>query len=375
MIKKVKDSTGQIKWQVRAYENGRGSKRIKRTFERKIDAEAFWLEFQNKVSTRKLSPQGLKNFDDKTLESEATLWLEDAEHRFSPGHMVRCKALLEKEVLPKYGKTPLEMVTPDFMTRYQQSELKKGLLPPTVNRKTEILMAILNFSLKQQRIPYHPALGFRKIRHAKQEMLFWNQDEAVSFLKFTNLKYPKDSPKRWIYVAYLLVLNTAVRAGEVWALRPMDIGNDGKILYVRRQFNRVSNSFGPTKGKKIRLVPCNPELYEELNELIAKKEIGKEETIFQNDEGRPICHDNFTDRIFEKDMKAWGGRRIRFHDMRHSATTLMIASGVDIKTVKEICGHTDIATTMGYVHLVGGAIEKVHQIFKLTAAQGGEQKN
>ena len=51
--------------------------------------------------------------------------------------------------------------------------------------------------------------------------------------------------------------------------------------------------------------------------------------------------------------------------MRHTATTLMIAGGVDIKTVKEICGHADIATTMNYVHLITGSVNKVAQSFSV----------
>jgi site-specific recombinase XerD len=56
--------------------------------------------------------------------------------------------------------------------------------------------------------------------------------------------------------------------------------------------------------------------------------------------------------------------------MRHTATTLLISSGVDLKTVKEICGHADIATTMNYVHMVSGAIEKVALNFSITPTKG-----
>ncbi|MFN8845813.1 MAG: tyrosine-type recombinase/integrase, partial [Bdellovibrionales bacterium] len=86
---------------------------------------------------------------------------------------------------------------------------------------------------------------------------------------------------------------------------------------------------------------------------------------FRNEKGLPICHDNFSDRQFAKDLKAWGGKRIRFHDLRHTSTTLMIANGVDIKTVKEICGHADITTTMNYVHLLSGSIANVSKVFSL----------
>ncbi|CAN5515059.1 hypothetical protein BH10BDE1_BH10BDE1_13950 [soil metagenome] len=132
------------------------------------------------------------------------------------------------------------------------------------------------------------------------------------------------------------------------------------------QFNRVILAMAPTKSKKSRLAPLNDELRAELEHLIKEKSIEPDETIFMNEKRNPVCHENFVSRRFLVDTKAWGGRVIRFHDLRHSATTMMIAGGIDIKTVKEICGHADIATTMTYVHLISGAVERVAQVFSVT---------
>lgn len=145
---------------------------------------------------------------------------------------------------------------------------------------------------------------------------------------------------------------------------------------VRRQFNRVTNNFGTTKGKKSRLVPCPEILHQELRNIIlrmdSRSKTSSAKTIFQNEKGNPICHDNFTDRQFLKDLKRWGGRSVRFHDLRHTAATLMIANGIDVKTVKEICGHADIATTMNYVHLISGSVNKVAKTFSVTPEKNAQ---
>ncbi len=163
-----------------------------------------------------------------------------------------------------------------------------------------------------------------------------------------------------------------MRAGEIWGLKVVDLASDGSSIWVRRQFNRVTLDFGPTKSKKPRYVPCTEELWSEILKLVKLERLKPEDTVFRNHKGNPVCHDNFADRQFSKDLKAWGGREIRFHDIRHTATTLMIANNVDLKTVKEICGHADVATTMNYVHLLSGSIAKVSQIFRLKpiAARG-----
>ncbi|MBF0363864.1 MAG: tyrosine-type recombinase/integrase [Oligoflexia bacterium] len=129
------------------------------------------------------------------------------------------------------------------------------------------------------------------------------------------------------------------------------------------------HDFGPLKGKqrsksgiKTRHAPCNPVLLHELKELIRKNNIRSDETIFQTKDRKPMDHNTFGDR-FLRDQKRWGcGRIIRFHDLRHTAATLFVAAGIDIMTVKEICGHEDIKTTMNYVHLLGDSIKNVSRM-------------
>ncbi len=196
-------------------------------------------------------------------------------------------------------------------------------------------------------------------------MAFWDKSEATSFLDCMRSIYPKGHSLHWVYVVYLLALNTAMRAGEIWGLRAMDVFEDQETILVRRQFNRVTNDFGPTKSKRSRLVPCPKVLRSELMGFIAADNVSNMQTILRNENGKPICHDNFSDRQFHKDLVKWGGRKIRFHDLRHSSTTLMIANNVDLKTVKEICGHADIATTMNYVHQIKGSVNIVAQTFSI----------
>lgn len=364
-IRKVKNRSGESKWEVRVYQNGRGSKRICNRFDRKSDAEAWLVDFDKKKSERIKNPFSNISFENRYFEQEATYWIVDGENRFSPGHLVKSKAII-KEVLERFGNLPIERLTPEFLTQLQQAEITAGRSPATANRKTEVVTTILNHSVKHRRIPFNPATGFRKLRKSQTEMDFWSLTEAQDFLAHVGSKYPAGSKDRWVYLVYLIALNTGLRAGEIWGLRPSDVSEGQTAILVKRQFNRVSLTFTPPKSRKPRAVPANQELLRELKHLIQSDKIGFDDTIFQNDQGRPICHENFIARRFKQDLRTWKGREIRFHDLRHTATTLMIASNVDLKTVKEICGHSDIATTMNYVHLVSGAIEKVALNFSIT---------
>ena len=361
-ITRIKTKAGDTKWVVRLHESGRGSKRIKRAFDRKIDAEDFARAFQNCLADKKANPFSQKTFEGRTFKSEADYWFSDGKLRFAASHIKRIEGVF-REILPIFGDLEIAQFTPEFLTAFQQQEKAKGLENATVNRKTEVITSIINHSVKHRRIPYSPAAGFRKLSVGTREMSFWTAEEAIGFLEVMNNRYKPRSASRWVYVVYFLALNTGMRAGEIWGLKAMDLSRAGFSILVRRQYNRVSNSFSQTKGKRGRSVPCNDVLRKEIFELIDKGSIKSDDTIFQTETGKPVCHDNFADRRFLADLKIWGGRVIRFHDLRHTAATLMIANGVDIKTVKEICGHADITTTMNYVHMLAGSVEKVARTF------------
>lgn len=363
-LKRVKTREGGSQWEVLLYVNGRGSKRIRKKFERKSDAESFIEDF--KAQARDFERVGFRGnvMDERKFEEEAEYWLNANAYHFSDSHKKRVRGVLN-ELIPLFGNKPVAKFTPGFLVKYQSDLLKEGAKPATANRKTEVITAVLNFSFKHRRIPFNPAAGFSKIRQKPMEMGFWEKGEAIDFLRCMNDLHPKGSSTRWRYVVYLLALNTAMRAGEIWGLMPKDFTRDGHSIYVVRQFNYVTKDFTPTKGKNYRHVPCNDNLKAELLDLIEYYQVGPNEPVFKSEEGKAKNHRSFRNR-FESDLKTWGGRWIRFHDLRHTATTLMLASGTDIKTVKEVCGHKDIVTTMNYVHLLGDSVLNLSKTFNIS---------
>lgn len=369
-ILKVTTSNGDVRWEVRMYEDGRDSKKIRRRFERKIDAERFMSKFAQAKVEREENPLLKVASFKRKFKDEVDYWLQDARNRMTVGSQIRVQGVL-KEIMPELQDMTLDEFTPEFVSRFQRAQLDRGLKVTTTNRKVNVILAILNNSTRHRRIPFNPSMGFKRLREILPEMRFWDREEAAGFLRAMADRYPPESPDRWTYVAYLTALNTGLRAGEIWGLKPIDLQRNGTLV-VRRQYSRITNTFTPTKGKKSRAVPCNAELTTELRALIEAQKVQADQPIFRTTNGAMIDHDNFLARRYDKDLEAWGGRRIRFHDLRHTATTLMLASGVDIKTVKEICGHSSFQTTMNYVHLVSGSIERVAQTFSISAVTAAQ---
>lgn len=142
-LKKITLPNGDQKWEVRLYENGRGSTRITRRFDRKVDAEAFELEYKEQQKKKKNDPFAGITFTDRTFQEEALYWLEDGRFRFTQSHVKRMDGVFN-EILPKFGKLTIDKFTPELLGQYQRDEKKKGKANATVNRKTDAIMAILN---------------------------------------------------------------------------------------------------------------------------------------------------------------------------------------------------------------------------------------
>ncbi len=220
-VKKI-NLINETKWEVRVYGNGRSSKRLTRRFDKKVDAESFLVNFHREQKEKRDNPFHTKKLSEVTFKDEAGNWLEDGRIRFSASHLERVRIVLRK-ILPLWSDLTLDKFTPEFLSQYQRLEKAKGLKNETVNKQVQVAVSILNFSVKQRRVPFNPAKGYKKLGVGGGEMLFWNQEEAKSFLNFANSRYPKGHSERWIFAVYLLALNTGLRAGEIWGLKVLDI--------------------------------------------------------------------------------------------------------------------------------------------------------
>ena len=248
--------------------------------------------------------------------------------------------------------------TPGLLFEFRLYLKKEGLSQSTQNRYVDLITRIINFSVFQKRINFNPALGYEKARESTEEMQFWDDGEVKKFLSFANWKYPRGTEKRWVYVAYLTALETGVRARELWGFKPSDFPKTGTKLKVKRQA-LGGTKFAPTKGKDSRYVPYSFGLKDEIEYLLKDEleEVSTNRTLFVSNAGTPIDHDNFTDRIYRRDVELCGVRQIRFHDLRHTALTLMVKRGVLLPIVQKVAGHKDIKTTMKYVHIIGKDID------------------
>ena len=309
-IKKIILPNKTIRWEVYLRNPGPDQKRIRKRFEKKIQAQEFLyslkLQPQAEVPQASLLPlHEVATTEEKTFNEEADNWLRVKGGEFTPGYFRALGPALNK-IRKLYGDYPVSRFTPELLSEFRVSMRERGLSNATQNRYVDTIVRIMNFSYRQKRIPFNPCEGHQKIREERKEMLFWNEEETVAFLSFVAKKYPPQSPKRWIYCAYLLAVETGMRAREIWGLKVSDIPEVGTKLKVTRQL-LGRDKFQFTKGKDIRYVPFSGELKREMLEYVRSSgRVSSKRALFVSEKGVAIDHNNFKNRHFKKDIRESG---------------------------------------------------------------------
>lgn len=359
-IEKVTTPTGIIRHQLRVWNFGPERKEFKRRY---ADKKLLFAELDRLQKDEELHRNGIyaNHFLFKDLHDD---WIARQAITFSASWRKSVDGYWNEFKVKLETLSPSN-ITADFLRSLEQELLNKGNSQKTVNNKLGYIMAVLNFAVSMGRLEKSPAWQFKKKKPLPPEMQFWEREDAEDFLSFTGQRYPRGSQNRWKYVVYLVAINAAPRAGEIWALRPRCLKRSLGIMRIEEQWDRVSKEFQPTKGRDSRSVPLNDAVLAEIEALIESHHIGRNELIFTNEKGQPVDHDNFYDRTFQKDVKDWGGPAIKFHGLRHTGATLMLSAGIDLKTVSDILGHKDLQTTARYLHVLSASIRAAAKSFSV----------
>jgi integrase len=186
-------------------------------------------------------------------------------------------------------------------------------------------------------------------------MQTWTTDEARVFLR---VAITDDLSALW-----LLALNSGIRRGELLALRWQDVDLDRGALAIRRTLTRGTGAltFGEPKSKAGRRSLALPAVCVDalrahrVKQLETRLSFGSAwndtDLIFERGDGS-LLHPNTLLNAFFRLTAAAGVPRIRFHDLRHTSATLMLANGEHPKIVQERLGHSDISMTLNrYSHV------------------------
>ena len=146
---------------------------------------------------------------------------------------------------------------------------------------------------------------------------------------------------------FLTAAFTGLRMGELIALRWRDVDFAGSLMRVRASY--AAGALTAPKSGKVRSVPLAPDVAQALARLAQREWFtGEDDLVFPGEVGE-FLDGSALRRRYKEALARAGLRSLRFHDLRHTFGTRMIAKA-DIRRVQEWMGHADIQTTMRYLH-------------------------
>ena len=162
---------------------------------------------------------------------------------------------------------------------------------------------------------------------------------------------------------------TGLRLGELLALRWRDVDFAGASLTISRALS--AGVEGPPKSGRIRQVPLSDQAAAALERLSRRKHFTEEaELVFCSVLGRQLDGSALR-RRFKRARDSAGLRPLRWHDLRHTFGSVLVAAGIDLASVKDAMGHSRITTTERYLH-ARPATERAALFTAAFTPRGGE---
>jgi integrase len=146
---------------------------------------------------------------------------------------------------------------------------------------------------------------------------------------------------------YLTAAFTGLRMGELLALNWPDVDFAGEIVRVRASY--AAGQLTTPKSGKVRAVPMAPDVASALAQLGRRQFSTDDDDLLFIGETGGYLEGSTPRRRYKLALAAAGLRSLRFHDLRHTVGTRMIAQA-DIRRVQEWMGHANVQTTMRYLH-------------------------
>lgn len=376
-----KRDDGSTKWQARWRDPRNAAVRKEKQFRDKdvarrwitrMDAEAHGAMFAAPTNAERPRP----------FKEIVAVWKETCWPGLAPNTTSRYGQVVRTHLEPEFGTTPITEVTRERIGRFIARLTREGKAPGTVRKIHTVLSAIMSEAVELDLLPSkaNPCLRMRGLpAHQHSEPVFLNAEQV------------KQLADAMLSATYKLLIYTAaytgLRAGELAGLRRKDVDLLRGVVHVRQSLKALDAErpdgtrgplFGPPKNGKPRTVTLPRFLRAMLTDHLALSPAkggpggaGADALVFTSPEGGVHRHGLFMRRAWyptiKGDMRSKNHKKqrppalpaelhgLRFHDLRHTCASLLIAQGAHPKIIQERLGHASITTTMNrYGHLFDG---------------------
>jgi integrase len=343
-------------------------------FSRKADAEA-WLRDE-----LKLAREGRATVPTRITVAELLDdWLAVARPQLSPNTRAEYQRVASKRLRPHIGDVRLTELRPAHIARMLEhlrrpganrrgTTRDKGLSETSLQHTLGVLRTALSWAVRQRLISYNPADDVDRPQREDREMRVWSAEGLARFLD-----HPADDR---LHPLFRLAAFTGMRRSELLGLRWSDVDLEAATISVRRTRTRVGYEMHEAARTKTRagtrVVDIDPATVAVLRRWAKAQKAerlawGPAYTdsgyVFTAENGRPLHADHAANR-FARLVHAAGVTTIRFHDLRHTHASLLLARGTPVLDVSRRIGHASAAMTLDvYGHVVPGQGQRAAAAF------------
>ena len=276
------------------------------------------------------------------------------------------ETIIRVHLLPAWKGKCVGNITRGDVRRLLLEKQKTGLAANTVENIRNSISGMFGQAVEDGVLTANPALRlgkFIKKDDRRKHIRPLTREQVTTFLRCVREHFPLH------YALILAAFRTGMRLGELLGLAWADIDFEASAIEVRRSYTHGRWST-PKSQKSRRFVDMSDQLRAillEHREIIRHRFGGQRpvtrlgdgtlvELVFPSDVGGPLDGENFRHRVFVKTIEKSDIPRFRFHDIRHTFASLLLAQGESLHYVKEQMGHASIQTTVDvYAHLVPGS--------------------
>jgi integrase len=292
-----------------------------------------------------------------TVEQFLNRWLADcARQRLRPRTFLSYSQMVRLHIVPTLGRVPLQRLTPQHVQAWLNERHRAGLSPRTCQYMRAILRSALAQAHRWGIVARNVATLVESPRVTRHEITPLNPEQARALLAAV-----RDHRLGALFtVAIALGLRQGEALGLTWGAVDLDTGT----LTVRAAPQRVGKTWElvEPKSERSRRTLVMPEVVStalrahrvtQLQErLLAGSRWSETGFVFTTRTGTPLEARNLI-RAFNAVLRDTGLPRVRFHDLRHTAATFLLAQGVDPRTIMETLGHSQISLTLDtYSHVL-----------------------
>lgn len=262
-----------------------------------------------------------------------------------------------------FGNTRLDEIKAMHIEEFLKAAARAGRSKSYTSKLRGMLYQIMMSAESNDLISKNPVRLAKKIKNTnttKEKEVF--SPEEIKLL-MSNLPINK------MGVAIRVMIATGLRSQEILALTPEHIEKDGSVIHVRQAVKSVKGSviIGCTKSERgVRDVPVPKEVQKYVMKL---RNSGNKEFIWPGKDPTKIVSQSYFRRTFMATLKLVPGVRVLTpHSCRHTYITMLAESGVDIKTIQELAGHSNMKMSLHYTHISKNtkenAVSGIEKFFK-----------